>query len=143
LAGETEVLGENLPQCRFVHHKPHTLCPEANPGRRWGKPATNPLSYCTAPAEPLIPDPRPFQVEIPIASLKRYKSPGSGQVPAELLQAGGERCPRSIHSLILFGIRKNCLSSGRRLLLYQFTRRAIKLTVIIIVGYHCYQLHSY
>jgi hypothetical protein len=28
LAGETEVLGENLSQYRFVHHKPHTL-----PGR--------------------------------------------------------------------------------------------------------------
>jgi hypothetical protein len=32
-AGETEVLGENLPQCRFVHHKPHML-----PGREPGSP---------------------------------------------------------------------------------------------------------
>jgi hypothetical protein len=33
LAGETEVLGENLPQCRFVYHKPHML-----PGREPGPP---------------------------------------------------------------------------------------------------------
>jgi hypothetical protein len=39
-------------------------------------------------------------------------------------------------------IRKNCPMNGRSLLLYKFTRQAIKLTVIIIVGYHCYQLHT-
>jgi hypothetical protein len=32
---ETEVLGENLPHCRFVHHKPHML-PVREPGLpRW------------------------------------------------------------------------------------------------------------
>jgi hypothetical protein len=35
LAGETEVFGENLPQCSFVHHKPHML-PVREPGPpRW------------------------------------------------------------------------------------------------------------
>jgi hypothetical protein len=41
LAGETEVLGENLPQCRFVHHKPYMLPVREPPGRRGGKPASN------------------------------------------------------------------------------------------------------
>jgi hypothetical protein len=31
LAGEAEALGENLPQCRFVHHKTHML-PGLEPG---------------------------------------------------------------------------------------------------------------
>jgi hypothetical protein len=45
LARETEVLGENPPQCRFIRHNPHMFCPDANPVRRGGKPATNRLNY--------------------------------------------------------------------------------------------------
>jgi hypothetical protein len=50
LSGETEVIGENLPQCHFVHHKSHMTWPDlgSNSGRRCGKPATNRLSYGTA-----------------------------------------------------------------------------------------------
>jgi hypothetical protein len=66
-------------------------------------------------AEPLLSDPSPFEVEIAIAKLSRFKSPGSDQIPAELIQAGGEILRSKIHKLInLFGIKKNCSSSPSR-----------------------------
>jgi hypothetical protein len=39
---ETEVLGKNLSQCHFVHHKSYMT---SNLGRGGAKPATNRLSY--------------------------------------------------------------------------------------------------
>jgi hypothetical protein len=48
LAGETEVLGENLPQRHFVQHKYHMTWPGLKPGPPRWKSATNLLSYGTA-----------------------------------------------------------------------------------------------
>jgi hypothetical protein len=49
LAGETEILGENLSQRHFCPSQNSTLPdPGLNPGRRGGKPATNHLSYGAA-----------------------------------------------------------------------------------------------
>jgi hypothetical protein len=53
---------------------------------------------CTA--EPLVPDPSPSEVEIAIAKMKKYKSPVSNQISAELIQAGGETLQSEIHKLI-------------------------------------------
>jgi hypothetical protein len=49
LAGETEVLGENLPRRQIPRAHPGL-----NPGHRGGKPATNRLSYGAAPLTKLV-----------------------------------------------------------------------------------------
>jgi hypothetical protein len=45
--------------------------------------------------EPLVPGPGRLEVKIAIAKLKKYKSPGSDQIPTELIQTGGETLLRS------------------------------------------------
>jgi hypothetical protein len=55
LAGETEVLGENLPQRHFCpSQNPTWPNPGLNPVRRGGKPATNRLSYGAAPIATIL-----------------------------------------------------------------------------------------
>jgi len=45
-------------------------------------------------AEPLVPEPSAFEVELVIEKLKSHKSPGIDKIPAELIKAGG----RTIHA---------------------------------------------
>jgi hypothetical protein len=51
-------------------------------------------------AEPLVPGPSRPEVQTAIAKLKKYKSPGNIQIPAEMFQAGSEILLSAIHKLI-------------------------------------------
>jgi hypothetical protein len=56
------------------------------------------------------------------------------------MQAGGETLLIAINRLINSIWKEEELPiSGGSLLLYEFIKRVIKLAVIIIMGYHCYQ----
>jgi hypothetical protein len=75
--------------------------------------------------------------------LKKYKSPGSDKIMAELIQAGGEMLLSAFHKLINSGWNKEELPyQWKESIIVPVSKRAIKLTVIIIVGYHCYQLRT-
>jgi hypothetical protein len=47
-----------------------------------------------------VPEPCASQVEVATGKLKRYKSPGVDQIPAEPIHAGGETLLSEIHKLI-------------------------------------------
>ena len=97
----------------------------------------------THTAEPLVPEPSAFDVELAIEKLRSHKSPGIDQIPAELIKAVLEQFDmRPINLLFLFGTRRYCLSSGRSRSLYLSIRRAIKRIVVIIGAYHFCQLRT-
>jgi hypothetical protein len=50
--------------------------------------------------EPLLRNLSPFEDKIAIAKLKKYKPPGSDQIPAELIEAGGGTLQSEIHKLM-------------------------------------------
>ena len=64
--------------------------------------------------ELLVPEPSAVEFEMAVEKLKRHKSPGIDQIPAELINAEvGQFVLRSINILILFGVTRNYLRSGR------------------------------
>jgi hypothetical protein len=75
-------------------------------------------------AEPLVPGPSCLEVEIAIAKLRNYKSPGSDQILAELIQAGGEILLSTVHKLTNSVWNKEEL----RVMYYEWRRRRMHTT---------------
>jgi hypothetical protein len=67
-----------------------------------------------------------------IEKLKRYKSPGIDQIPAELIKAGGSKICSEIHKLINATRNKKELPDQWKESIL-FIRRVIKQTVVTIV----------
>ena len=53
-------------------------------------------------AEPLVPKPSGFEVKLATEKLKSHKSPGTDQIPAEEIKAGGRTIHYEIHILIIY-----------------------------------------
>jgi len=51
-------------------------------------------------AEPPVPEPNASEVELAINKLKSHKSPGTDQIPAEMIKAGGRTICLEIHKLV-------------------------------------------
>ena len=58
-------------------------------------------------AEPLVPEPSAFEVDLAIEKLKSHKSPGVDQIPAELIKAVGRTILYEIHKFIICIWNKN------------------------------------
>jgi hypothetical protein len=87
--------------------------------------------------ESLVPEPSLVEVVIANGKLKSYKFPGTGQIPAEMIKAGGEMYCSEIYRCI-------CSICNKEELPQQWKESIIipmiRLTVIIIEEYPSYQL---
>jgi hypothetical protein len=72
---------------------------------------------------PLVLELSAFEVEVAVEKLKRHKSPGIDQIPAELIKAGGRTVHSEIHNLINSVLNKEELPEEWSQSLYMFIRR--------------------
>jgi hypothetical protein len=75
--------------------------------------------------------------------LKRHKSPGIEQIPAELIEARGNTLRSEIHKLI------NCIWNKEELpekweasIIVPIYKKGDETAVVIIEEHHCYKLHT-
>ena len=93
-------------------------------------------------SEVYIPEPSLIEVELAIEKLKRHKATGVDHIPSELIQAGGGKLYEEIHELIvLIWNKEELLQEWKNPLLFQFIRKAIEWTLIIIEKFLSCLLH--
>jgi hypothetical protein len=51
-------------------------------------------------AKPFVPEPNAPEAEVTVQKMQRYESSGVDQLPAALIQAGGETLCSEVHKLI-------------------------------------------
>jgi hypothetical protein len=99
------------------------------------------------PAESLVPEPSAFEVKMAIEKLKRYKSPVTNQIPAELIKAGGRTIRAEVHKLInSVWNKKELPEQWKESIIVSIIRMVIKQIVALrhleqIEAYHFCQPH--
>ena len=95
----------------------------------------------THAAEPLVPEPSAFEVELAIEKLKCHKSPDTDQIPTELIKTGGRTIRHQNHKLILSIWNKEELpEEWKEPIIVPIYKKGNKKTVVIIGAYHFCQL---
>ena len=94
-------------------------------------------------AEPLLSELIAFEAEMAIEKLKRHKSPGTVQIPAALIKAGGRTICPGIHEVTnSIWKKKELPKEWKELIIVPiYIRRVIKQTVVITLARHFGQLH--
>jgi hypothetical protein len=82
-------------------------------------------------AEPLVPEPSLFEIELAIEKLKSHKLPGIDQIPTELIKVGGRTIRCVIHKLIISIRNKEELSEEwKESIIVPIYKKGIKQIVI-------------
>jgi hypothetical protein len=83
-----------------------------------------------------------LEVEVAIGKLKTYKSPGADQIPAELIQAGGDILHSEIHKHIkLIWNKEELPHQWKESIVVPIHKKGDK-TECRHEAYHCCQLHT-
>ncbi|KAJ4430447.1 hypothetical protein ANN_22663 [Periplaneta americana] len=94
-------------------------------------------------AEPFIPEPTLSEVEIAIENLKKHKSPGIDQIPAEFMQEGGSALYSEIYKLVLAIWEKEIVpEQWKESLIVPIFKKGTKPTVIAYVTFVRRWYHS-